>query len=112
MAVDFSTTINIAVQEIHNLRPFQVVNASLFFFFDSVIGRLQFEGSANLPVSTLPTDAANGLKAGLVVLHERDSAIVRIGFRATKKPAELLSMPLYYTEVRFQGVVDDNGGAK
>jgi hypothetical protein len=80
--------------------------------FDSVIGRLQFEGSANLPVSTLPTDAANGLKAGLVVLHERDSAIVRIGFRATKKPAELLSMPLYYTEVRFQGVVDDNGGSK
>ena len=31
--MDLSTTINIAVQEIYNLRPFQVVNASLFFFF-------------------------------------------------------------------------------
>lgn len=28
----FSTTINIALQEIYNLCPFQVVNASLFFF--------------------------------------------------------------------------------
>lgn len=83
--------------------------------FKAVIGEIEddFEGSADLPVKVLPKDAANGLKAGLVVLHERDSAIVRIGFRAAKKPAELLAMPLYYTEVRFQGVVvDDNGGAQ
>ena len=80
--------------------------------FRDVIRELEFEGSEEPPVkAALPTDAANGLKAGLVVLHERDSSIVRIGFRAAKKPAELLAMPLYYTEVRFQGVVvDDNGG--
>lgn len=80
--------------------------------FRSVISKLKFEGSADLPVKALPTSAANGLKAGLVIRHDHDSAIVKIGFRATKKPAELLAMPLYYTEVRFQGVVDDNGGAQ
>ena len=47
-----------------------------------------------------------GLSAGLVVLHEKDSPIVRIGFRATKQPGTLLSMPLFYTEARFQGRPD------
>ncbi|MBO5905218.1 MAG: hypothetical protein J6Q84_02225 [Kiritimatiellae bacterium] len=43
------------------------------------------------------------LKAGLVVEHKLGSAIVKIGFRAAKKSDDLLAMPLYYTEVRFQG---------
>lgn len=46
------------------------------------------------------------LKPGLVVLRDENSAVVRIGFRAARNPADLLAMPLYYTEVRFQGVVD------
>jgi len=46
------------------------------------------------------------LKYGVVVMHEQDSPIVRIGVRATKTRDQLLSMPLYYTEVRFQGEVD------
>ena len=41
--------------------------------------------------------------AGLVVLHKQDSPVVRIGFRAAKVESMLLSAPLYYTEVRFQG---------
>lgn len=45
----------------------------------------------------------SGLDCGLVVRHDPDSAIVRIGFRATKLPGALLSMPLYYCEGRFQG---------
>lgn len=51
-----------------------------------------------------PSSAAGGLKAaGLVILHEEDSAIVRIGFRAALTDDMLMAAPLYYTEVRFQG---------
>ena len=50
------------------------------------------------------------MRAGLVILRDssqsKEGAIVRIAFRATKNPAELLAMPMYYAEVRFQGVVD------
>ena len=49
---------------------------------------------------------ASGMSCGLVVQHDEDSAIVRIAFRATKLPGALLSMPLFYTEVRFQGLPD------
>lgn len=47
---------------------------------------------------------STGLKCGLVILHEQDSAIVRIGFRAMKQRNLLLASPMFYTEVRFQGV--------
>jgi len=40
---------------------------------------------------------------GLVVSHTKNSGIVKIGFRASKKAETLLSAPVYYTEVRFQG---------
>ena len=60
------------------------------------------------PVNTAwPSEAAAGLYAGLVIIHEPDSAIVKVSFRAGRHPHELLSQPLYYTEVRFQGVVDE-----
>ncbi len=51
-----------------------------------------------------PSSAAGGLKAaGLVILHDEDSAVVRIGFRAALSDEMLMAAPLYYTEVRFQG---------
>ena len=57
-----------------------------------------------------PSDAMNGtgMSCGLVVLHDENSAVVRIAFRAVKTdlPGALLSMPLFYTEARFQGIVD------
>lgn len=54
-----------------------------------------------------PSSASGGLKAaGLVVLHDEDSAIVRIGFRAALSDDMLMAAPLYYTEVRFQGRMD------
>ena len=46
------------------------------------------------------------LRCGLVVQHEKGSSIVRLSFRATPKPNQLMSMPLFYTEVRFQGDPD------
>ena len=51
----------------------------------------------------LASAAEAGLKAGLVVIHEPDSARLKISFRAGRHAHELLSQPLYYTEVRFQG---------
>jgi len=68
--------------------------------FSGVMSKL---GASGVP-SGYPTGADGGLKAGLVVFHEKDSAIVKIGFRAAKRASTLLSAPLYYTEVRFQGV--------
>ena len=58
--------------------------------------------------TTFPKDAFSnlGLKCGLVVQHEENSAVVKISFRATRQQSELLSMPLFYTEVRFQGRPD------
>lgn len=71
--------------------------------FQRILSDLQYEGGGDKPKSDWPT-APGGLRAGLVILHDVDSAIVKIGFRAARNPAELLAMPLYYTEVRFQGV--------
>ena len=75
--------------------------------FSSVMGQLSFEGSY-LGDKSFPSTAmaGTGMSCGLVVLHDRNSAIVRIGFRAvkTETPGQLLGMPLFYTEVRFQGV--------
>ncbi len=45
-------------------------------------------------------------KWGMVISHAENSGIVKIGFRAAKKEGQLLAAPLYYTEVRFQGVID------
>ena len=51
-----------------------------------------------------PSAASAGLKAGLIIMRDDESAVVRIGFRATRNPSMLMAAPLYYTEVRFQGV--------
>ena len=58
----------------------------------------------NFPSSARP----NNVSCGLVVMHPKDSAVVTIGFRAvaSDRPGMLLSMPLFFTEVRFQGTVN------
>lgn len=75
--------------------------------FNSAMGQLSFKGSY-LGDRSFPSAALNGtgMSCGLVILHERNSAVVKIGFRAVKTdmPGQLLAMPLFYTEVRFQGV--------
>ena len=69
--------------------------------FDSLSNRI---GGDDMKISwpKIPKD----MKAGLVILRRPNSAIVKIGFRATRNTAELLAKPIYYTEVRFQGIVD------
>ena len=69
-------------------------------------------GAAKGPLdvkTAFPSAALNGtgMSCGLVVQHDEDSAVVKISFRATRLPGELLSMPLFYTEVRFQGLPDE-----
>jgi len=65
------------------------------------------EGPLNAETA-FPSAVMNGtgMRCGLVVQHDEDSAVVRISFRATRHPGELLAMPLFYTEVRFQGLPD------
>jgi uncharacterized protein (TIGR02598 family) len=76
--------------------------------FNRLISDLQSASSGTLdaPVSW-PTAANSGLHGGLVILHNANSPIIRIGFRAARHPAELLSQPLYYTEARFQGLSNE-----
>ena len=77
--------------------------------FRDTMGDLSFVGSydgeRNVPNGY---QTGTGMSPALVVLHEKDSAVVRIAFRAVKSelPGQLMAMPLFYTEVRFQGVSD------
>ena len=76
--------------------------------FSSMMGEVEraAQGSLDVPKTWPDASASGGLNAGLVILHKRDSAVVKIGFRATKQAGLLLGSPLYYTEVRFQGIAD------
>lgn len=66
-----------------------------------------------LKLSGFPTDwpvsesQSGKLQAGLVIMHDKDSPIVRISFRAASKANTLFSAPLYYTEAHFQGVIEE-----
>ena len=77
--------------------------------FSSVMGAIRHEGSyegdKSFPSAAL---SGTGMSCGLVVLHDEDSAVVRIAFKAvkTEMPGQLLGMPLFFTEVRFQGLPD------
>lgn len=77
--------------------------------FSTVMGKVSGDVSGEVDTS-FPSGAmaGTGMSCGLVVLHDRDSAVVRIAFRAVKSeiPGQLLGMPLFYTEVRFQGRSD------
>jgi type II secretory pathway pseudopilin PulG len=77
--------------------------------FTKVMGEIRYEGTYEGDKS-FPSAAMSGtgMSCGLVVLHDEDSAIVRIAFRAVKSdmPGLLLGMPLFFTEVRFQGLPD------
>lgn len=75
--------------------------------YSDCLGALRHEGSSDKVKTAWPRSSAGGLKAGLVISHEQNSPVVKISFRAARTPSELMAMPLYYTEVRFQGVVDE-----
>lgn len=75
--------------------------------FTSTMGALSFDGGYDGDKG-FPSSALNGtgMSPALVVQHDENSAVVRIAFRAVKSdmPGQLMGMPLFYTEVRFQGV--------
>lgn len=77
--------------------------------FSGVMSKMSGAAKGALNVDTaFPSTAraSTGLSAGLIVRHDKDSAVVKISFRAVPKGnyGQLLAMPLYYTEVRFQGL--------
>mgnify|MGYP003571309652 CR=1 FL=1 len=76
--------------------------------FSDLMGQLNGLRSEDTTTKSWEWDSSNfgDLKAGLIIRHDADSAVVGIGFRATKVTGMLLSAPMYYAEVRFQGVVD------
>lgn len=74
--------------------------------FDAVMGRMKSAAIGTLDAPSWPANADGGLKGALVVMHEEGSAIYKIGFRASVQRNTIMSAPLYYTEVRFQGVND------
>ena len=74
--------------------------------YSETIGALNLGGGFPSGMQVTKQKAGN-LKAALVVMHDEDSAIVRISFRAASKENLLFSAPLYYTEARFQGVMDE-----
>ena len=67
----------------------------------------KIDDAPGVPSMQVSGSQAGNLKPALVVMHDEDSAVVRISFRATEKANLLFSAPLYYTEARFQGVVDE-----
>ena len=80
--------------------------------FSQLMGRMRSAAKGQLDVDTeFPSAARNSAKmsCGLVIQHPRNSATVSIGFRATRsdKPGTLLAMPLFFTEVRFQGLANE-----
>jgi type II secretory pathway pseudopilin PulG len=70
--------------------------------YSSAIGSLSAGFNASWPVTS--KEQVGNLKAALVII--RDGAIVRISFRAVDKENFLFAAPLYYTEARFQGVME------
>ena len=69
----------------------------------SVYSSVMGVASASGVTSGWPTkpDILNGV--GLVVTHDENSPIVKVGFRASRKEKQLMSSPMYYTEIVFQG---------
>ena len=77
--------------------------------FSQVMSKLRVSALTPKVEDDFPLDGRSdggggrALSCGLVIQHDEGSAVVRISFRATPKPGLLLSMPLFYTEARFQG---------
>jgi len=76
--------------------------------FGDTISKMSGAAEGSLDVnSSFPGNAfGKGMRCGLVVIHEEDSPVVKIAVRATHRVSMLMSMPIYYTEARFQGLPD------
>ena len=67
--------------------------------FGSAIGKCKINFS-------VPSISSTGMSYALVVYHAKDAGTVSIALRAVPKNqySQLMSQPIYYTEVPFQGV--------
>ncbi len=78
--------------------------------FGKVMKQLQFEGGEGSGDynTTFPEVDGAGMSPALVIMHDRGSAVVNISFRAVRedKQGTLLTMPMFFTAVRFQGRSD------
>lgn len=80
--------------------------------FNQVVSKMSSAAKGTFDAPKFPSSAKPSrpkMSCGLVVMHEKDSAVVSIGFRAVEsdRPGTLLSMPLFYTEARFQGLANE-----
>lgn len=75
--------------------------------FSEVISAINVKGGSKFGAEWPSTYSKADWTAGLIVMHDVGSAVMRIGFRAAKQKGTILAAPLYYTEVRFQGVVEN-----
>ncbi len=72
--------------------------------FSETMSELRASATSSSLPSSLPTGSSyDKLIPGLVIRHKQGEAVIHISFRAARAEKELLSMPVYYTEVRFQG---------
>lgn len=76
--------------------------------FSGLLGAIQKAAVGSLELNQ-EFPSVQGYSCGLVIMHEQDSAVISIGFRAVDKNKyqSLMAMPLFYTEVRFQGLSDE-----
>ena len=80
--------------------------------FSSLMSKMSGAASGQFDVDTsFPSTAKtySKLSCGLVIMHPENSATVSIAFRAVRgdKPGTLLASPLFFTEVRFQGLANE-----
>ena len=74
-----------------------------FGFVKSWLGGKDSDLDYNFPSAARPSSPK--MSCAVVIMHPQDSAVATIGFRAvdSKNYKTLMSMPLFFTQVRFQG---------
>lgn len=73
----------------------------------AAFGNLMSAASASRVSSDWPTLPPCLGTAGLVVRHDQGSPVVHVCFRAAKHERSLMSSPIFYTAVLFQGAIPE-----
>ena len=82
----------------------QSMGEGAYAFVRSWLGNIGNDLDLTFPSVARPT--APKMSCAVVIMHPQDSAVVTIGFRAVdaNNYKTLMGMPLFFTQVRFQGV--------
>ena len=75
-----------------------------YSFVKSWLGNIGNDLDLTFPLMARPTSPK--MSCAVVIMHPQDSAVATIGFRAVdaNNYKTLMGMPLFFTQVRFQGV--------